>query len=175
METQQCWTRRFPCMAPCLPTFMQIYQSVQKLSIHTLRLKPVMLLRRFCSTVNYTTMINNPNPVLSKANAFTSQLRTPTISKWLKLWDQKLSRRGPPEWHHLPTKFHGNLPVGSKVINGGKTADLISLLSFLESRLKRDHPPRWYLHLVESTLLLGEGACVHQWTLKLCQWQHSCW
>jgi hypothetical protein len=35
-------------------------------------------------------------------------------------------------------------------------------------------PPWWYLHLVESTLLLGEGACVHQWTLKLCWQQHSC-
>jgi hypothetical protein len=23
-------------------------------------------------------------------------------------------------------------------------------------------PPRWCLHLVESSLLLGEGACVHQ-------------
>jgi hypothetical protein len=22
-------------------------------------------------------------------------------------------------------------------------------------------PPQWYLHLVESTLLLGERACVH--------------
>jgi hypothetical protein len=102
-------------------------------------------------------MINNPNPVLSKANAFTSQLRTPTISKWLKLWDQKLSRRGPPEWHHLPTKFHGNLPVGSKVINGGKTADLISLLSFLESRLttfnhdyRSNNPPNNDIHYLYS-------------------------
>jgi hypothetical protein len=40
----------------------------------------------------------------------------------------------------LPTtKFHENLPSGSKVISGGdtdrQTGDLISLLSLLESRL----------------------------------------
>jgi hypothetical protein len=49
--------------------------------------------------------------------------------------------RGPLEWHYLPTKYHENLPSGSKVISGtytqtdGQTGDLISLLSFLESRL----------------------------------------
>jgi hypothetical protein len=46
------------------------------------------------------------------------------------------------EWHYLCTKFHENLPSGSEVISGGhtdrQTGDLISLLSFLESRLKRD-------------------------------------
>jgi hypothetical protein len=57
----------------------------------------------------------------------------------LKMW-----LRGHLQWHHLPTKFHENPPVGSKVISGGHTCarahtqagDLISLLSFLESRLK---------------------------------------
>jgi hypothetical protein len=56
--------------------------------------------------------------------------------------------RGRLQWHHLPTKSHENPPVGSKVISGGHTGarahtrtdrqagDLISLLSFLESRLK---------------------------------------
>jgi hypothetical protein len=51
--------------------------------------------------------------------------------------------RGPLEWHYLSTKFHENLPIGSKVISGGQTdrqatGDLISLLSFLESMLKKD-------------------------------------
>jgi hypothetical protein len=40
----------------------------------------------------------------------------------------------------LPTKLHENPPIGSKVISGGHTdrpaGDLISLLSFLESRQK---------------------------------------
>jgi hypothetical protein len=51
------------------------------------------------------------------------------------------------QWHHLPTKFHENQPIGSKVIRGGthrhtnkhtdrQAGDFISLLSFLESRLK---------------------------------------
>jgi hypothetical protein len=48
---------------------------------------------------------------------------------------------GPLEWHYLCTKFHENLPSGSTVISGGhtgrQTCDLISLLSFLESRLKK--------------------------------------
>jgi hypothetical protein len=35
-----------------------------------------------------------------------------------------------------PYQFHENLPNGSKVISAGQTGDLISLLSFLESRLK---------------------------------------
>jgi hypothetical protein len=39
----------------------------------------------------------------------------------------------------MPTKFHENLPVDSKVIMGDtdrQTDDLISLLSFMGSRLK---------------------------------------
>jgi hypothetical protein len=51
------------------------------------------------------------------------------------MWHQ-----GPLQWHHLPTKLHENPPIGSKVISGGHTdrpaGDLISLLSFLESRQK---------------------------------------
>jgi hypothetical protein len=31
----------------------------------------------------------------------------------------KLLRRGPLEWHYLRTKFHENLPSGSKVISRG--------------------------------------------------------
>jgi hypothetical protein len=55
------------------------------------------------------------------------------------MWHQ-----GHHQWHHLPTKFNENPPLGSKIISGGhtdrqiygQTGDLISLLSFLESRLK---------------------------------------
>jgi hypothetical protein len=39
-----------------------------------------------------------------------------------------------------PTKYHEDLPSGSKVISGGytdrQTGDLISLLSFLKSKAK---------------------------------------
>jgi hypothetical protein len=49
--------------------------------------------------------------------------------------------QGPLEWHYLHTKFHENLPSSSNVFSGGthrqtETGDLISLLSFLESKLK---------------------------------------
>jgi hypothetical protein len=53
----------------------------------------------------------------------------------------KILHRGPLEWNHLPTKLHENLPLGSKVSSGvethRQTGDLISLLSFLESRLEK--------------------------------------
>jgi hypothetical protein len=52
----------------------------------------------------------------------------------------KLLYRGSFEWHYLRTKFHEILPSSSKGISGGytdrQTGDLISLLSFFESRLK---------------------------------------
>jgi hypothetical protein len=64
----------------------------------------------------------------------------------------KILHRGPLEWHCHRTKFRVNVPSSSKVISGGHshtdgqtdaharththTGDLISLLSFLESRLK---------------------------------------
>jgi hypothetical protein len=49
---------------------------------------------------------------------------------------------GPLEYYYVLTKFNENLPSGSKVISGGpadthrQAGDLISPLSFLESRLK---------------------------------------
>jgi len=36
----------------------------------------------------------------------------------LKSW-----RRGPLQWHDLPTKFHENLPTGSEVYRGDRHAD----------------------------------------------------
>jgi hypothetical protein len=55
----------------------------------------------------------------------------------LKMWHQ-----GHLQCHHLPTKFHENSHIGSKVISGTHThtqaGDLIILLSLLESRLKND-------------------------------------
>jgi hypothetical protein len=57
----------------------------------------------------------------------------------MKLRNYKMWRRGRLQWHHLPTKFHENPPIGSEVISGGRTdtqaGDLLSLHSFLESRL----------------------------------------
>jgi hypothetical protein len=52
----------------------------------------------------------------------------------------KILHRSPLECHYLRTRFHENLPIGTEVISGGhtgrQTGDLISLLSFLEIRLK---------------------------------------
>jgi hypothetical protein len=54
----------------------------------------------------------------------------------------KILHRGPLEWQYLRTKFHENVPNGSQVISGGgatdrHTGDFISLLSFLENRLRK--------------------------------------
>jgi hypothetical protein len=41
--------------------------------------------------------------------------------KMVKDMGLKLLHRGPLEWHYLRTKFHEDLPGGSKVISGGHT------------------------------------------------------
>jgi hypothetical protein len=57
----------------------------------------------------------------------------------------KVLRRGHLQWHDVPTEFHKNLLIGSKVIKGGRGADrqiddLISLtFLFKESRLKKNY------------------------------------
>jgi hypothetical protein len=50
----------------------------------------------------------------------------------------KLSHRGALQRHHLPTKFHENLQIGSRVIRWTErqTGDLISLFSFLKNMFK---------------------------------------
>jgi hypothetical protein len=63
--------------------------------------------------------------------------------------------RDPLEWHYLPTKYHDNLPRGSKIISETRThthtGDLISLLSFLDSRLKNCDWPRFQLAFETGT------------------------
>jgi hypothetical protein len=68
----------------------------------------------------------------------------------------------PLEWHYLSTKCHENLPSSSKIINGGHTdrlCDLISLLSFLESRLKivsdTDRLKNTSIHVCAKTTFIG--------------------
>jgi hypothetical protein len=82
-------------------------------------------------------------PALNGAS-FTSisEVWTSAILEWLKVRDWKVWRRGHLQWHDIPTEFHKNLPIGSKVIEGdtqtdGQTGTLISLtFLFKESRLK---------------------------------------
>jgi hypothetical protein len=55
----------------------------------------------------------------------------------LKLWDQQLLHRGPLEWHYLPTNFHENAPIRSKVDRGDRQdGNLIVSFRLLESRIK---------------------------------------
>jgi hypothetical protein len=63
-----------------------------------------------CMSYNHgnQTVQKNPKPLLSNTenHASNSHLWTSTILKWLKLLDQELLHQGPPECHHLLTKFH---------------------------------------------------------------------
>jgi hypothetical protein len=72
--------------------------------------------------------------------------------------------QGPLESNYLITEYHENVPSGSKVISGGhtdiqrQTGDLISLLSFLESRLKSEVPRM----LVSGDYNTGDIAKTHE-------------
>jgi hypothetical protein len=85
-------------------------------------------------------MERNTNPQFSKAHLTTLNLNNFKMTEAMRF---KLLHRGPLEWHYHRTKFHENLQNGSKVISGGHTdthrhtGDLISLLPFLESRVKK--------------------------------------
>jgi hypothetical protein len=60
--------------------------------------------------------MNNPNLQNGKAHLTTLHL------KHFKMIDAVGLKKLPPcplEWHYVHTKFHENLPNGSKVINGG--------------------------------------------------------
>jgi hypothetical protein len=61
---------------------------------------------------------NNPNPLLSKAHL--TKLNVSNL-KMIEAMGLKLLHRGLLEYHYLPTKFHENLPSGSKVITGRQT------------------------------------------------------
>jgi hypothetical protein len=62
--------------------------------------------------------INNPNPQFSQGSPNNVNLSN---FKMIEAMGLKILHRGPLEWHYLCTKFHENLPSGSKVISGGHT------------------------------------------------------
>jgi hypothetical protein len=99
---------------------------------------------------------NHNNPTIKQSQTIAVQgrkscLKLTTLnlnhSKTVEDMELKIWHWGPLEWHYLPTKYHENLPSGSKVISRGhtdthiytqtdrQTGDLIRLLSFLQSRL----------------------------------------
>jgi hypothetical protein len=112
--------------------------------------------------------------------------------------------RGTLEWHYFHTKFHENLQSSSEVISGGhtyrQTGDLISLLSFLESMIKRKFK-KWpviptaeqnikfsksllFLNLPNHKKLLSDISAAlqvlisvnkpfHQWKISIKDKQHS--
>jgi hypothetical protein len=93
----------------------------------------------------------------------------------------KMRRRGHLQWHHLSTIFHENPPISSKVISGRHThththTDLISLLSFLESRLKILCPSIYFItsiyyckwvHETYFWIILRENTHKENWTYNV--------
>jgi hypothetical protein len=69
----------------------------------------------------------------------------------------KIRHRGPLQWHHLPTKSHENLPIGSTIDRGSthrQNGDLISLIPFLGSRLMRRNFKLWCMKLAVGGRLI---------------------
>jgi hypothetical protein len=63
-------------------------------------------------------------PTLTGAGfASTSEDWTSAILEWLEIQDWKVRRRGCLQWHDLPTEFHKNLPICSKVIGTHRQTD----------------------------------------------------
>jgi hypothetical protein len=61
---------------------------------------------------------HNPNPPLTKVHQTNLNLNN---FKLIEAKGLKILHRDPLEWHYFRTKFHENLPSGSKVISGGRT------------------------------------------------------
>jgi hypothetical protein len=104
-------------------------------------------------------MLNNPNPLLRKAEWCRYCIHLTNLNlnhfKVVEAMGLEVAHEGPLQWHHLLAKFHPSLSAGSKIISRDtdrqthththththtytdrQTGDLISLLSFSESRLK---------------------------------------
>jgi hypothetical protein len=56
-----------------------------------------------------------PNPQFSKAHPTNVNV---SLFKMIEAMVLKIFHRGPSEWHHLRTKFHENLPSGTKLLAG---------------------------------------------------------
>jgi hypothetical protein len=63
---------------------------------------------------------HNTNPQFSKARLTTLNLNNCKVAETMGI---KILHRGSLEWHYLRTKFHENLPCGSKFISGDTQTD----------------------------------------------------
>jgi hypothetical protein len=72
--------------------------------------------------------------------------------------------RGTLEWHYFHTKFRENLQSSSEVISGGhtdrQTGDLISLLSFFESMLKRKFKKWPVIPIAEQNIKFSKSLLI---------------